>query len=325
MTADPVLPAPHPVPLHESRRWLGDRLRVHLFCLAATFVATTYFGGWHYVGFLADFGSQPPDVSQAEFWLGGLWFSLSVLAILGAHEWGHYLTCRWYRVDASLPFFLPAPLPLTGTFGAFIRIRDAIPHKRALFDIGASGPFAGFAVAMPLLAIGLYLSRLVPLPEQLDMISLGRPLIYRVTQYTLWGALPDGQMLHLHPVARAAWFGLLATALNLFPLAQLDGGHVAYAVFGRRARWITLGTAAAAVGLTFVSMSWVAWAVVMVVVLAVAGLQHPPTLDDHLPLGRRRLALAAAAALVFIVCFTPEPVEPIQRIVPNLPPVSGSR
>jgi len=114
-------------------------------------------------------------------------------------------------------------------------------------------------------------------------------------------------------VARAAWFGLLATALNLFPLAQLDGGHVAYAVFGRHARWITLATAATAIGLTFVSMSWVAWAIVMVVVLAVAGLQHPPTLDDHLPLDPRRLALAAAAALVFAMCFTPEPVEPIER------------
>ena len=325
MTADPVLPAPPSVPLAVTPRWLGDRLRVHLFCLAATFIATTYFGGWHYVGFLADFGTEPPAISTSEFWLGGMWFSLSVLAILGAHEWGHYLACKWYKVDASLPFFLPAPLPLTGTFGAFIRIRDVIPHKRALFDIGASGPFAGFAVAVPLLAVGLYLSRLVPLPEHLDMISLGRPLIYRVTQYALWGPLPDGQMLHLHPVARAAWFGLLATALNLFPLAQLDGGHVAYAVFGRHARWITLGTAATVIGLTFVSMSWVAWAVVMVVVLAVAGLQHPPTLDDHQPLGRQRLGLAAAAAIVFIVCFTPAPVEPIERIVPNLPPITGRR
>lgn len=325
MTAEPELPAPSPLPAPVAPRWLGDRLRVHVLCLAATFITTTYFGGWHYVGFLADFGQVPPNVAAAEFWFGGLSFSLSVLAILGAHEWGHYGACRYYKVDASLPFFLPAPLPLTGTFGAFIRIRDVIPHKRALFDIGAAGPFAGFLVAVPLLALGLHLSRLVPMPPHLDMISLGRPLIYQATQQALWGVLPDGQILHLHPIARAAWFGLLATALNLFPLAQLDGGHVAYAVFGRHARWITLTTAAAAIGLTFVSISWVAWSVVMVVVLAVAGLHHPPTLDDQLSLGRPRLALAAAAALVFILCFTPEPVEPIERIVPNLPPVSGSR
>ena len=304
-------------------RGLGDRLGVHLLCLAATFVATTYVGGWHYIGFRGGFGHEPPAVPNLQFWAGGLWFSVSVLAILGAHEWGHYAACRCYDVDASLPFFLPAPLPLTGTFGAFIRIRDAIPHKRALFDIGASGPFAGFLVAVPLLAIGLSLSRPGPLPQHLDMISLGRPLIYRVTQYAVWGAVPDTQILHLHPMARAAWFGLLATALNLFPLAQLDGGHVAYAVFGRHARWITLATAAAALGLIFISLSWVAWSTVMAVVLAVAGLQHPPTLDDQQPLGRGRLVLAAAAAVVFIVCFTPDPVKPIERIMPDLPPVSG--
>jgi membrane-associated protease RseP (regulator of RpoE activity) len=114
---------------------------------------------------------------------------------------------------------------LTGTFG-FIH-RDVIPDKRALFDIGAAGPFAGFVVAVPVLVLGLWLSRLVPMPERLEMIALGRPLIYQAAQHALWGALPDGQLLHLHPVARAAWFGLLATALNLFPLAQLDGGHVA--------------------------------------------------------------------------------------------------
>ncbi len=323
MTSDPLLPSPPFAPAPEAPRLVGDRLRVHLLAFFATFAATTFFGGWHYVGFLADFGQAPPNVTSMQFWFGGMWFSVSVLAILGAHEWGHYAACRWYKVDASLPFFLPAPLPLTGTFGAFIRIRDAIPNRRALFDIGASGPFAGFVVAVPLLVLGLALSRLVPMPEHLEMISLGRPLIYRVTQQVLWGALPDGQILHLHPVARAAWFGLLATALNLFPLAQLDGGHVAYAVFGRNARWITLATASAAIGLTFVSMSWVAWTIVMVVVLAVAGLQHPPTLDDQLPLDRRRLALAAAAALVFAVCFTPEPVQPIERIVPTLSPLSG--
>jgi len=302
-------------------------IRVHLLGLAATFVTTTYFGGWHHAAFLAGFGQEPPAAPPLQFWLGGLWFSLSVLAILGAHEWGHYLTCRWYRVDASLPYFLPAPLPLTGTFGAFIRIRDVIPHKRALFDIGASGPFAGFVVAVPLLVLGLWLSRLVPVPVpvpvQLDMIELGEPLLFRAMEAVVWGTLPDGQMLHLHPMALAAWFGLLATALNLFPLAQLDGGHLAYAVVGGHARWITLGTAAVAIGLTFVSISWVAWAIVMAGVLVVAGVQHPPTLDDHLPLGRPRLALAVAAALVFALCFTPAPVTPMAGIVPDLAPASG--
>lgn len=325
MTADPVLPLPASMPVPARSRWRGHPLLVHLLGLAATFVTTTYFGGWHHVGFRADFGQALPALPLVQFWLGGLWFSLSVLAILGAHEWGHYLACRWYRVEASLPYFLPAPLPLTGTFGAFIRIRGVIPHKRALFDIGASGPFAGFVVAVPLLVLGLSLSRLVPVavPEHLDMIALGEPLLFRLVAAAVWGAVPDSQTLHLHPVALAAWFGLLATALNLFPLAQLDGGHLAYAVVGRHARWITLGTAAAAIGLTLVSISWVAWAIVMTGVLVVAGVQHPPTLDDHLPLGRPRLALAAAAALVFVLCFTPAPVTPIAGIVPDLSPVSS--
>lgn len=307
---DLVLPAPpYPTarPTH-LRTWL-----LHGLALAATFVATTFFGGWHYVGFLADFGQAPPALSGADpaFWIGGLWFSLSVLAILGAHEAGHYVACRRHHVDASLPLFLPAPLPLTGTFGAFIRIRDVIPHKRALFDIGAAGPFAGFVVAVPLLVLGLCLSRLVPVPEHLEMVALGRPIVYQALQAVLWGPLPDGQLLQLHPVARAAWFGLLATSLNLFPLAQLDGGHVAYAVFGPRARWITLGTAAAVLTLTFVSASWVAWAVLVAVVLAIAGISHPPTANDHLPLGRRRVLLAVVAAAVFALCFTPAPVEMI--------------
>lgn len=325
MTADPLRP-PAPAPVFRRPRWRGHPLLVHLAGVAATFVTTTYFGGWHHAAFLADFGQDPPALPPAQFWRGGLWFSLSVMGILGAHEWGHYLTCRWYRVDASLPYFLPAPLPLTGTFGAFIRIRDAIPHKRALFDIGASGPFAGFVVAVPLLVLGLSLSRLVPVnvTEHLDLIALGEPLLFRLMQGAVWGAVPESQTLHLHPMALAAWFGLLATALNLFPLAQLDGGHLAYAVAGRHARWITLATAATAIGLTFVSISWVAWAIVMLGVLLAAGVQHPPTLDDHLPLGRARVALTAAAALVFVLCFTPAPVTPIAGIVSDLAPASGS-
>ena len=321
MTADP-LPPPASTPAPMRSRWRGHPLLVHLAGLAATFVTTTYFGGWHHAAFLTEFGQEPATTPLVQFWLGGLWFSLSVLAILGAHEWGHYLACRWYRVDASLPYFLPAPLPLTGTFGAFIRIRDVIPHKRALFDIGASGPFAGFVVAVPLLGLGLWLSRLVPVPvpEPLGMIELGEPLLFKLMEAAVWGAVPDSQTLHLHPMALAAWFGLLATALNLFPLAQLDGGHLAYAVAGRHARWITLGTAAAAIALTFLSISWVAWAIVMLGVLVVAGVQHPPTLDDHLPLGRPRLVLTAAAALVFALCFTPAPVTPMAGMVRDLSP-----
>ena len=312
MFPDSALPVP-PRSVGEAsslRRWL-----IHGGCFLATFVVTTFFGGWHYATYLADFGQPPSGLTYADagFWLGGLWFSVSGLTILGAHEAGHYLACQRYGVDASLPYFLPAPLPLTGTFGAFIRIRDVIPHKRALFDIGAAGPFAGFVVAVPLLVLGLWLSRLVPMRAHLEMFALGRPLIYQAAQHAIWGALPGDQLLQLHPVARAAWFGLLATALNLFPVAQLDGGHVAYAVFGAKSRWITLATTAVILALTLVSVSWITWAVLVVVVLVVAGPSHPPTANDLVPLGRRRIALAAAAALVFALCFTAAPIEPVDR------------
>jgi membrane-associated protease RseP (regulator of RpoE activity) len=322
MAAAPATTLPATELRHPDRaRWL-----VHLGWLLATLLATTFFGGWHYVGFTADFGQPPPDIGPRDpiFWLGGLWFSLSVLAILGAHEAGHYLACRRYGVAASLPYFLPAPLPLTGTFGAFIRIRDVIPDKRALFDIGVAGPFAGFVVAVPLLWIGLWLSRLVPMPDRLEMISLGRPLIYQLTQSAIWGPVPPDQLLHLHPMARAAWFGLLATALNLFPLAQFDGGHVAYAVFGSRARWITLATATGVVALTFVSGSWVAWALLVVAALSVAGVTHPPTADDRVPIGGSRTVLAVAALAVLVLCFTAVPVEPIDRLG-RVAPVSTRR
>lgn len=314
MTLDPEMPLPPSTAGRSStgvRRWL-----IHGAWLLATLITTTFVGGWHLDGFLAG-GETPAPAwtpSDLAFWLGGLWFSLSVLAILGTHEAGHYLACRRYGVDASLPYFLPAPLPLTGTLGAFIRIRSVIPHRRALFDIGAAGPFAGFVVAVPILILGLWLSHPAPMPEHVEMLALGEPPLYQLVQAALWGPLPDGQILQTHPVALAAWFGLLATALNLFPLAQFDGGHVAYAVFGPAARWITLATAAAIFGLTFVSVSWVAWALLVAGVLGLAGVSHPPTGRDDLPLGRRRVVLALVAVVVFLLCFTPVPVELVELV-----------
>jgi membrane-associated protease RseP (regulator of RpoE activity) len=309
----PTAPALTDSPLAQPPRlpW-----RWQAICLLATLVTTTFAGGWHHAGFDAGLGHSPAiALGSVFFWLNGLWFSVPVLAILGAHESGHYVACRRYGVSASLPLFLPAPLPLTGTFGAFIRIRDVIPSTRALFDIGAAGPLAGFAVAVPLLVLGISWSRVTQWPGDVEMIALGRPLLFAVVQDAWWGVLPDGQLLHAHPTARAAWFGLLATALNLFPLAQFDGGHIAYAVMGRHARWITMVAAATIVALTLVSDSWIPWAVIVGGTLAVAGVGHPPTQDDRGPLDRRRLVLAVVAAVVFALCFTAAPVEVVDHAV----------
>ena len=161
--------------------------------------------------------------------------------ILGAHELGHYLACRYYQVDASLPFFIPMPLVLTGTLGAFIRIREPIPTKRMLFDIGIAGPLAGFVFAVPALFIGVAMSPVVRVPPNLVGFDLGEPLLFRAATWLTWGPIANGYSVNLHPMAFAAWFGLLATALNLFPIGQLDGGHISYAVLGRRSTTVTLG------------------------------------------------------------------------------------
>ena len=273
----------------------------------ATLATTMYMGAWHHAGFLADFSD---DVPRLEL-LQGAWYSLTILAILGIHELGHYFACRYYRVDASLPYFLPVPFVPTGTFGAFIRIRQRIPTKAMLFDIGAAGPIAGFVVAVPALFAGVALSRVVPLPpaDSVELITLGEPLLFRAAAWLIWGELPDGHAINLHPMGFAAWFGLLMTALNLFPIGQLDGGHISYAALGARSTSLTLWGVAVVVGLTFVSLSWLLWAVMMVAMLLVLGPRHPRTLDDHVPLDGRRRRIALATAAIFVLCFTPAPIQ----------------
>ena len=296
------------------------RLWVQLTLLAATVITTTLVGGCHYYSFATDLStindvptSAAPLVlfSDPLFWLRGLWYSLTVLAILGCHEMGHYLACLRYGVDVTRPYFLPAPLPLTGTLGAFIRIRSRIPNKIALFDIGIAGPLAGFVVAVPALFIGLWLSRVDRLPaDASNLMELGEPLFFRFAAWVVWGDVADGYTINMHPMAFAAWFGLLATALNLFPISQLDGGHISYAVFGRRSTAITIVMIGVAVGLTFVSSSWIAWTVLLVIMIVTMGPRHPPTLDEDEPLDRGRLILAAVALAILVGCFTPAPIGP---------------
>lgn len=166
-------------------------------------------------------------------------------------------------------------------------------------------------VAVPALFIGLWLSRVDRLPaDASNLMELGEPLFFRFAAWVVWGDVADGYTINMHPMAFAAWFGLLATALNLFPIAQLDGGHISYAVFGRRSTAITIVMIGVAIGLTFMSSSWIAWTVLLVVMIVTMGPRHPPTLDEDEPLDRGRLVLAAVALVVLIVCFTPAPIGP---------------
>jgi membrane-associated protease RseP (regulator of RpoE activity) len=299
----------HPVRKFRDRVWL------HVALFVLTVATTTLVGAGHYLAFRSDLLElRRLPMSVGALALHGVWYSGTILAILGCHEMGHYLACRYYDVDASLPFFLPVPFVLTGTLGAFIRIREPIRVKRMLFDIGIAGPLAGFAIAVPALFIGMSMSNVVRIPPNFTGLELGEPLLFKAVTWLVWGTPPSGYSVNMHPVAFAAWFGLLATALNLFPIGQLDGGHISYTVLGRKSSSLTVGAIGIAVVLIFFSMSWFVWTILMVVMLVMFGRHHPPVLDEDVPLDATRKALAVLALIIFVVCFTPAPISPMEAI-----------
>jgi membrane-associated protease RseP (regulator of RpoE activity) len=240
----------------------------------------------------------------------GVAFSVSLLAILTAHESGHYIACRRYGVDATLPFFIPAPpLFLAGTFGAFIKIRSSIPSRRALFDIGVAGPLAGFVVAVPVAVIGILLSHPAP-PAPDGAIIFNDPLLFRLLAKVL------GVHLDVNNAGNsfyfAAWIGLLVTSLNLMPVGQLDGGHATFSLFGGRAHKL-IGTLAFVTMATLAVLGWMwhrapsgfLYAVLLAVMLRIP---HPQAGDGRERLGRARILVAVLTLLVFILCFWPFPI-----------------
>ena len=233
----------------------------------------------------------------------GLAFSITLLTILLAHELGHYFACRYYGIDASLPYFLPCPSPI-GTLGAFIRIRSPIYTRQALFDVGIAGPLAGFAVLLPFLVLGVRLSKIAPgVAEGGDMI-FGVPAIQRMVEWLIFpNARPENILLH--PVARAAWVGILATALNLLPIGQLDGGHILYAFTGRWHKILSRVFVVALLPLGyFYSPSWWVWAAL----LFFFALRHP-VIFDSTKLDDGRIALGFAALAIFLLTFTLAPIS----------------
>jgi membrane-associated protease RseP (regulator of RpoE activity) len=318
---DPVLydsRAATPLPVWERRPKFQNRAWRHLVLFLLTIATTTFAGLDHYLAFQSDFQPLGELTITSGLVLSGLWYSATILAILGCHELGHYFGCRYYDIDASLPFFLPVPMTITGTLGAFIRIREPIPSKRMLFDIGIAGPIAGFVVAVPALFIGVAMSHVVRLPDVLPPGSaeLGEPLLFQFASKLLWGTTPEGFTLNLHPMAFAAWFGLLATALNLLPIGQLDGGHISYAVLGPKSSYVTLLTLGAAIVLAYFYVSWRFWTGLMILMLVAFGRHHPRVFDEEVPLDRPRLLLALVALVMFILCFTPAPIQPIDLLRP---------
>jgi membrane-associated protease RseP (regulator of RpoE activity) len=241
----------------------------------------------------------------------GLAFTFAALTILLCHEMGHWLACRHYRLEATPPYFLPLPFAL-GTLGAFIRIRSPIVHRRMLFDVGAAGPFAGFVALVPFLFYGLAHSPVSPAfsgsLEGTELLLPGRSLLFQLGVWLFQGREALAAPLALHPFALAAWVGLLATALNLLPLGQLDGGHVLYAAVGPlqgRLAYPLLGLLAA---LGFLWPGWWLWCVVLLFL----GARHPPVLEPEQGLDPRRRWLAWLALVVFLLSFMPVPLETLR-------------
>ncbi len=234
----------------------------------------------------------------------GIPFAGTLMLILVTHELGHFLFSRIHRVPASFPLFIPGLPFFIGTFGAIIRMRGPILDRRALFDIGVAGPIAGFLVAIPALVIGLSLSRVVPV-QSTSGVSLGEPLILQFISWLVFGSLPAHVDVVLHPVGLAAWFGLFVTALNLIPIGQLDGGHVAYALWGERQRTLALAVIPILAVLGYVG--WQGW-FVWIAMAGLVGFGHPPVLNPEIALGRTRLWVGRAAVAILVLTFSPIPI-----------------
>jgi membrane-associated protease RseP (regulator of RpoE activity) len=284
-----ILPAPATKYRDAKQPW------PQILLFAATVLTTLLVGSLHAgVDPLAD----PTRI------LAGVPFSLSLLSILVVHEMGHYLTAKRYGVRVTLPYFIPAPPPvIIGTFGAFIRMNSPVIDRRSLFDIGIAGPLAGLVIAIPVLIFGFILSKIVPVRGD-EGILLGSSLLSAVIQQVTLGPIPEGMDVLLHPVAFAGWIGLFVTALNLLPLGQLDGGHIAYAVVGRQAEKLAFATALvlAFLGFTF-WFGWLFWAFLAFML----GFKHPPPLNDITPLDPARRALAFGAFVLLLCLITPAP------------------
>ncbi len=241
-------------------------------------------------------------LSPAQLW-DGLSFSLPLLMILLAHEFGHYCACSYYGLNATLPYFLPVP-SFIGTFGAFIRIRDIIYNRKVLFDVALAGPLAGVVVLIPFLFFGLWLSRVDPaLAVQGDLV-FSQPILMQVMSGFFFPEAPP-EHIYLHPMARAAWVGLFATALNLLPIGQLDGGHLIYAAAPRIAQPVTLAAIVALIPIGyFYYLPWLGWAAI----LFFFGRRHP-RIEDPQGLNGGRLGLTLLAWLIFALCFTVAPLR----------------
>lgn len=294
--ADEFDHVPSPTPSAFSR-W---GLPLVLFGLT---VVTTLWAGAYQMNTKPAMGAWDFLVRHPNSLLNGIPFAVTLLGILVTHELGHYVLSRIHRVPASLPLFIPGPPHFIGTFGAVIRMKSPIMKRQALFDIGVAGPIAGFIAAVVAILIGLSYSQVVP-REHTFGLQLGEPLLLQFFAWLMFGPIPPTHDIVLHPIGFAAWFGFFVTAINLLPLGQLDGGHVVYAVLGRRQR--NLAMAVIPILLYLGLTGWPGW-ILWVGMASIVGIAHPPVVDPYTTLGAKRRWVAWAALIIFIVTFAPVP------------------
>ncbi len=282
----------------------------HLFLFIATAITTTISGA------IFPYLLQEAELDQiikivTTSWVpitNGILFSFTLLMILGTHELGHYIACRYYGVVATLPYFIPVPPPLgVGTLGAFIKIQSPIYTRKALFDIGISGPLAGFLFAIPAAIVGIYYAK--PIASSNLPISFNSPMLFTLISK----AFGFHVELAWNPIWFACWVGLLATALNLLPVGQLDGGHVVYALFGRNGhRSVALLTTLAQAVIAYfayIESNWSGGFIYAIVLIVMFVMRHPKVVDEDAPLGVWRKILAFIALIVFILSFMPVPLR----------------
>jgi membrane-associated protease RseP (regulator of RpoE activity) len=295
----PVGSAPA-IAVHRPKRGIATNL---ILFLATVF--TTVFAG----AMLAEVN----PIADPRLMYKGIPFSFAIMTILLSHELGHYLMSRYHRVEATLPYFIPAPT-LIGTFGAVIKMKSRVPNRRALLDIGAAGPIVGFVVSLPFLIIGLKFSEIRVGIEGGGGMFFGTSLLLELMSRYLFPSVPEGHAIYLHPVALAGWLGLLVTMMNLLPLGSMDGGHIMYAVLGKWhhsvSRFFAVVLLAIGVGGIWMGIPGLGvWGVWGVLNLFVFGLRHPPPVNPSAPLDGKRKLVAALAALIFVLTLIPIPIS----------------
>jgi membrane-associated protease RseP (regulator of RpoE activity) len=268
-------------------------MNIVLFVL--TFISTLAVGALHEG---IDVLAEPQKIYK------GLPFSVALLLILLFHEFSHYIASKKHGIEASLPYFIPAPT-LFGTLGAVIKMKAPITTKNALIDIGASGPIAGFIISVIASIVGLSVSEVIPTPDKANLISLGDSLLFKGIAWVILGSVPANYDVFLHPVALAGWIGFFVTSINLIPVGQLDGGHILYALLGEKHTVLSK----LLIGLMFIMglLLWEGW-IVWGVLLIILGFRHPPIVYSWMPLDPRRKVIGWISLVIFVLTFTPVPI-----------------